>query len=198
MRVDFGYRDTVLRPRAGQVLAVLVIAVCGVGVGGFLLRGDLETLARGLFPLLLIATGAWVLFWQPAVRITPATLELVNPLRTVRVTWPAIEDIETRWSLTVTVAGRRYAAWAAPRESGSSASGPRGAVTVAGRPGPAARPLPPGALAGLLARRQWEEYRDRGLLGSVEGDGVDIRWHATTTAVLAVLVLGALASIAVP
>lgn len=199
--VDFGYRETVLRPRSGQVLAVLVIAVCAVGVVGFAVRGDVRVLLQAVAPLGLVGVGAWALFWRPLVRLGPAELQLVNPLRTVTISWAAVEDIENRWSLVVTALGRQHTAWAAPR-GGAIATGrarrasysraadvgtvPRGADAV---------PVQ-GSLAGTLALRQWQEYRDRGLLGAIEGDGAVTRWHVRTIAVLVLLAVATAASLA--
>jgi hypothetical protein len=199
--VDFGYRETVLRPRAGQVLAALAIAVCAVGVGGFVLRGDLRSFAQAAAPLGFVAVGAWALFWRPSVRLGPAELQLVNPLRTVTITWPAVEDIENRWSLVVRAAGRRHTAWAAPR-GGAIASGRarRASYSRAAEAGTASRSVQDGgagqgSFAGTLAVRQWEEYRDRGLLGAVEGDGVVTRWHVRTIGALVLLAVASVASL---
>jgi hypothetical protein len=194
--MDFGYRETVLRPRVGQVLAVVVTMICALGLVGFALRGDAATLLRAAAPLALIAYGSYALFWVPNVRIGPAEIELVNPLRTIRIAWPAVEDIETRWSLVVTAGNRRYPAWAAPREGGSGALRPSRATSVLSDDGRkrSSRGLPEGALAGAIALRQWEEYRDRGLLGAVEGEGVTVRAHAATAVVLALLAVATIAS----
>ncbi|MGT2424964.1 hypothetical protein [Amnibacterium kyonggiense] len=189
--MDFGYRTVLLRPRASQALAALVIAICAVGVGGFALRDDLPSLVRAVPPLGLVAVGAWALFWRPSVLLEPARLRLVNPLRTVTITWPAVEDIEDRWNLVVTAGGRRHGAWAAPR-TGAIASG-RARRAAYGRAADAASgaragtDAAQGSLAGALAARQWREYRDRGLLGAVEGEGVTTRWHTRTIAALLLL-----------
>jgi hypothetical protein len=195
--MDFGYRETVLRPRFGQGLAVVVAAICAFGLVGFALRGDGATLLRAAAPLALTGFGSYALFWAPRVRITPADIELVNPLRTIRITWPAVEDIETRWSLVVTAGKRRYPAWAAPREGGVArvrpGSRPGSMLSDDARQRMRAN-VPEGALAGAIALRQWQEYRDRGLLGVVEGQGVTVRVHVVTAAVLLVLAVGTLAS----
>jgi hypothetical protein len=198
-RMDFGYRETVLRPRLGQGLAVVVAGICVLGLIGFVLRGDGAMLLRATAPLGLLGFGAYALFWVPSVRITPVDIELVNPLRTVRITWPAVEDVETRWSLVVTAGSRRYTAWAAPREGGSGTIRPSRATSVMSDDGRlrSRRGVPEGALAGAIALRQWQEYRDRGLLGVAEGEGVTVRTHAVTAVVLVLFVVGTIASASV-
>ena len=123
--VDIGVREVVLRSRFGQVLVVLVAAIAVVATVGALLRGDVGFLWHLVPVLALVVVGAWALFWRPAVAITPPDVGFINPLRTVRVTWPAIQDVETRWALTLVTEGGRYTAWAAPRQGGYGAASER-------------------------------------------------------------------------
>ncbi|GMA96275.1 hypothetical protein GCM10025881_30990 [Pseudolysinimonas kribbensis] len=49
-----------------------------------------------------------------------------------------------------------------------------------------------------LVVRQWSSYRDRGLLGAVEGPGVRTRWNIVPVSALAVLVLATVLGAAWP
>lgn len=203
--VDIGVRDVVLRSRFGQVLVVLVAAISVVATTGALLRGDLALVGHLVPTLALVVVGAWALFWRPSIAITPADVELVNVLRTVRVTWPAIQDVETRWALTLVTASGRYTAWAAPRQSGYGAASEqsRRLYGAPSRPERSQlRDLAPGAgvsgLAPALVLAQWRQYRDAGLLGAIEGEGVTTRWHSRTVVALLLLVLLAAGSFAIP
>ena len=198
-------RDVVLRSRFGQVLVVLLAVIAVVATGGTLLRGDIGMLAHLLPTLALVVVGAWALFWRPAGAITPAEVELVNVLRTVRVTWPAIQDVETRWALTLVTASGRYTAWAAPRQGGYSAASEQSRRLYGSASGPdrsQVRDLAPGAgvggLAPALVLAQWRQYRDAGLLVGVEGVGVTTRWHSRTAVTLLLLVLLVVGSLALP
>lgn len=62
----------------------------------------------------LVLWFAWAVLWNPRVEIAPEDVTIVNILRTHRVPFTAIEDVQTRWGLSVTADGRRYPAWAAP------------------------------------------------------------------------------------
>ncbi|NEM90621.1 PH domain-containing protein [Galbitalea soli] len=200
--------DVTLRSRLSRILTVFVVLICVVGEGGFLLRGDYSTGLHAVGPLGLVAFGMYLLYWAPAITITPATVVVVNPLRTWEVTWPAIVDIETRWALTiVTAAASRITVWAAPTPSAAGAatrmrrnvygqavyerSRPAQARRSGGDMTAAQRRELPGSvarLAPLLLTQQWEEYREAGLLGAVEGAGVTRRWHRGAIIVLAALV----------
>lgn len=185
-----GFSETVVRPRGGQVLTVAVAAGCCIPVVGLVSSGDLALLLRLMPVIALVAFGATALFWLPAVRIDPAAVEVRNVLRTTRVTWPAIEDVETRWSLVLVTGSRRVTAWAAPH--GSAVAEARSvrrefrAARVGANPSSAAGRTP-GSLAATLVVQQWHRYRDGGLLGAVEGAGVTTRWHRGTITALAVL-----------
>lgn len=187
-----------LQSRFSRLLTILVITICVVTEIGLVLRGDVNALVRGTAPLAFAALGSYALFWMPLIRITPATVEIVNPTRSYAVTWPAIDDIETRWALTLVTSRGKITAWAAPAQSryGSLSRLRRDSY---GRADYAAEhnrlrhedlPSSVAGLAPMLVIRQWEEYRDAGLLGEIEGEGVTVRWH---TALL--LALGALAAL---
>jgi hypothetical protein len=64
------------------------------------------------------------------------------------------------------------------------------------------RTLNPGtgaaALASTLVLSQWRQYRDQGLLGAVEGEGVTVRWHSGTLVALLLLVLLTAGSFTIP
>jgi hypothetical protein len=205
--VDIGVRDVVLRSRFGQVLVALLAAIALVATGGTLLRGDVGMLAHLVPALALVVVGAWALFWRPAVAITPADVELVNVLRSVRVTWPAIQEVETRWALTLVTAGGRYTAWAAPRQSSYRAGAEEASRLYGSMASTAQRSRPVGNLdpgtgaanlASTLVLTQWRQYRDAGLLGVVEGEGVTTRWHSGTAVALLLLVLLTIGSFALP
>jgi hypothetical protein len=77
--------------------------------------------AMGDHPARAVVTGLWLLaataalaclFWRPAVVVDDAGVELRNLVRDVRVPWPALEVLDTRYTLTLHSGGRRYQSWA--------------------------------------------------------------------------------------
>lgn len=94
-------------------------------------------------------------------------------------------------------------AWAAPapgifaatRVSGSDLRGlPESTYSSDNRIGPGDIPTSDSGLAGYHVRRQWEQYRDAGLLDDegarrIEGTGVETTWHWRYLAILGGLVI---------
>jgi hypothetical protein len=187
-----GPQESVLYPVGSRVLAAVVVAFCLFIEVSLLAYGHLEVTLRATPAVLLVAAGAIVLFWVPRVELSPSELRVVNPLRTHHVTWPAIRDIETRWSLTIDTVRGRLTAWAAPSPGLFSQVGRmrRNAFSVSLNN----QREPRGAeLARHLVMRQWEAYREQGVLGAVEGDGVTTRWNVPAVVTLAVLLAAAVA-----
>ena len=192
VRMAVGPQDTVLYPVGSRVLAVALMAICLVIEVSLVTTAGLEVTLRATPPVLLVAVGAFVLFWAPRVELTPAELVIVNPLRTHRITWPAIRDIETRWSLSLDSVRGRITAWAAP------SPGPLSQLSRlhrdAFRVSLAAKGELHGAeLARSLVLTQWEAYRQDGVLGAVEGRGVTTHWNMPAAVAIVVLALGTLA-----
>ncbi|CAN7322683.1 PH domain-containing protein [Microbacterium sp. LjRoot45] len=105
----------VFRPRGGVILAVVAIVLClAVLVSIVVTDGMLGLLAWG-WPVIAIAWLAWLLYIRPSVTLTDGFIEVVNPVRTHRVPWGDVFDVESRYALTVTTHDKRTVrAWAAP------------------------------------------------------------------------------------
>ncbi len=78
----------------------------------------ISSLALGLVLL-------WLFVVRPCARIRDDGIELVNPLRNVDLTWPAIQEVRSRWALELVVRGRRYTAWGVPADPGRPRHGRR-------------------------------------------------------------------------
>jgi hypothetical protein len=200
--MGLGYRAVVLRSTASRGMAVLVVVACAVAEAAIVAFGDPALMLRGSAPLAFGAVAAWVLFWIPEVRVDPAEVVLVNPLRTVTVRWPAITDVRTRWGLELVTTRGRYSAWAAPR-SGAIGAGRAARLEVRRREVGASTPREAvirdaASAAASIVLRQWESYRDEGLLGAVEGEGVEVRPRTTAIAVLGLLLVAVVAAAFVP
>jgi hypothetical protein len=186
-----GPQETVFAPRFGRVVAVLVAVVCLVTEVSLVSYGHLDALLRGTPAIALFGFGIWTLFWTPLLRLGPARLEVVNPLRTHTVPWNEIREISTRWSLALETSAGSISAWASPAQS------PWGAVgrlhrDALGRPslGPAERNATTSASG--LVHRYWEGYRD----DTAAGAAVTTRWHSATIVVLLVLLVLTITGIA--
>src|SRR4051794_26726255 len=97
----------------------------------------------------LIAVGAALacLFWRPAVLVDDAGVSLRNLVRDVRIPWRSLEEIETRFALTLHAGGRRHQSWAGsapgrPMPSGQWLTGRLGKAADAGGPAPDRHAMP--------------------------------------------------------
>jgi hypothetical protein len=62
----------------------------------------------------LIISLCWALGWFPAVVIEQDAVTLRNILRSRRIPYAAIDEVNTRFGLALVVQGASYSAWAAP------------------------------------------------------------------------------------
>jgi len=179
-------------------MVIVVGAIVLVALVAFVTERNWLGLARGVAPLLLIEYIVYLLFWAPGVTISPAGVTLINIVRSHRVSWPAIQRIETKYALTLHTAIGKYVAWAAPAPgifaaSRATQSDMRGLPESTYGPdkniGPGDIPSSDSGLAGYHVRRQWEQYRDAGLLDRVEGTGVETTWHVRDLVILGALIV---------
>lgn len=110
-----GFRDArTLRPGSS-------LAVGGVGAAcGFALLIPALLAADRNWALISSVVLALVLLWlfivRPCAVIHAEGIRLVNPLRTADLTWPAIEEVRSRWALELFSGGARYTAWGIPAD----------------------------------------------------------------------------------
>lgn len=185
------------RPAFGRGLTI-VMAVAAVVALVFVLATEGVANALLTLPwLCLFVTACWAIFWRPTVIVSDAGVRLVNVTRTIDVPWPALLDVETRYTMTLHTAYGRFGAWAAP------APGAGTALRTSMRSRPARRSddtdgevasSSMGDLAGTssgdaatIVRRRWERLREAGHLDDpqLEFDEPPIRWHWEIGAVVA-------------
>ena len=87
----------------------------------------------GTLLLLAAAGGCWLTLARPAVRMSAAGLQLDNLLREVRMSWPAVDLVESRWNLKIVEpGGEEYSSWAIsasrPKMTGGVTPTPGGAL----------------------------------------------------------------------
>jgi hypothetical protein len=192
------YRPTLTRVLAGCYLVFgvwLLVSVAAVD-------GATAT-ARTLGWLVAVGVVVHAILWRPAVIVDEGGVELVNLVRTVHVPWAALEAVDTRFALTLTADGRRYASWAAsaPGRTGSALRPPgawRASPGQARGAGPQVLPDPrwlPGVVgagrasrdlrsgsgaAAFMVEHGWAGWRDRPpaqrLAEQEAGPVVAVRW----------------------
>lgn len=196
------------RSRFGRALAAFIWVLAGLALVAMLTQGGVQGLVRGAAWALLPALLVWAMFWKPCVIVDDGGVELVNVFRTIRLPWPSITTVDTRWALTLVTAYGKYAAWAAP------AAGPHRGRTLTeldahavpveesetGRQVRASdAPWSPSGEAAIAVRRHWQALRDAGHLDDprLEFDRAPIRWHVGIIVALAGLATWAAVSVLV-
>lgn len=180
------------------MLAVTIVAIGTVGLVALLIQDGVRGLLRyGWWPLLAMAL-AWALFWSPCIRVDASGVQLVNVFRTIRLPWPSILDIDTRWALTIRTAYGSFGAWAAPapgRHSAARATGqdvdhlPGSTFGTGNSVRPSDTLNSSSGQAARVIRSQWEALRDAGHLDNprLEFDRAPVTWHIGTMAALTAL-----------
>lgn len=156
------------------------MAFAAIGLGSLLWGTHWDDLTRFGGPLGLVALAGYAALWLPSVEVSEGGVTLHNVLRTVRLPWTAIEEIDGRYGLRLTTTYGRFTAWAAPAPAGRDRT--RGGDSD----------------ASALVRGQLERLRGLGHLESprLESSEADVTWHVLTIAMglslLAITVAGPL------
>lgn len=193
------FRPVHFSPTFGRVLSVVVALAGIVAVVGFVAVGAWMSLAQAIWPIALLVTAAFAMFWLPSITIQEHEVTVRNVLATHHVPWPAIQRIDTKWALTLYTPRGPIAVWAGPAPSRFSVlSTTRGDALGVAESARAAEgsvrtsdtlDTESGAIADVI-RRRWELLRDDGLLDLPVDDEAfrrDIHWKTIATLVVLVI-----------
>ena len=196
------FAPTSFRPVFGRVISVAMAVIAVLGLAGFIVAGDLLGLLR-MTPLLALLTAlAFVLFWFPRVDVAEHEVTVVNVFQTVHVPWPSIENVDTRFALTLATPEGKVTAWASPAPNryaafGAARGDARLAADAAGaHPRPGDLPSTESGSVAFVIRRHWQDLNEQGLLSAGPEPGAVRRTtHVTTIVVLAVLAVATAAGL---
>jgi hypothetical protein len=153
----------VVRFRSGatRVLGVVTMLVAGIALAALIVAGAWRDVVQLGGPIGLVALVGYAALWAPYVDVSDGGVEMANVLRTVRVPWPAVHEVDGRYGLRLTTAYGKFAAWAAPA--------PRGRDRMQGTDSEAAS----------LVRSRLERLRAQGHLDNprLESDRAAVEWH---------------------
>lgn len=194
----------VLVSRFNRVLAVLIWAATGSLAIGLLVSVQ-DTRLLYLIPCALSALLGWALLWRPRITVADDGLEVVNVTRTIRIPWPALIHMDTKYALTLYTPGRRFPVWSAPAPGATGTlRATRQETAVRSRANGNNSLRRPGDLlstesgaAAEVVRRRWAELQQAGAIetGIADSTPVMSRWHTATLAALAVLTVGTVAAL---
>ena len=108
------------RTSFARAIAVLVGLVCVVAVVAGAFAGPGSLLRPG-WVFGCMGIGAWLVFWRPYVQLSDGEIVMVNLLRSHRIPWVRVTEIDSRWAFTVRTSEGAYSAWAVPGSSGMAA-----------------------------------------------------------------------------
>ena len=157
-----------LRSRSGKVIAVLAIAFSATGVVA-LSTEPLPLLLTKIWIYIWISYCAWLVFWNPSVRVSDSEVVVDNIFRTIRLNWSAIRRIDTKYSLTLETERGVFRAWAAPapsRYAGFMANKseaehlPESSFVGQGLVRPGDLTSSDSGVAAYIIRQNWERLRD--------------------------------------
>jgi hypothetical protein len=104
--------------RPGSAVAsgwILILFFAGFIIQTVIYGGDLITTVAICTAGII---GSYLLFLKPYLLIFDEGIKIVNPTKEIIATWNMVEEIETRYTMSVVIDGTTYYAWAAPAPSG--------------------------------------------------------------------------------
>jgi len=192
-----------LRPAGVRVLAAITWVLLVVFV--VLTSMDDVTSALRFAPFAgLVALVVYAVFWRPCVRVDADGVTLANVVRDVRVPFSRLEDVRTRFALTLETVEGTFTSWASPAPGRTSAMSlsrrDSKGLEAMGQPtdqgvSASAAPNTDSGAAALLVRHRWDVWRDHGGSQVPPDEGRITRtWDVPVVCGLAVL--GALSTLA--
>lgn len=191
------------RPTFGRVLSVVVAALAVLAIGGLIAAGDWTGLLRHGWLYAFVAALAFALFWMPRLDVAEHEVTVRNVFSTAHIPWTAIQNIDTKYALTITTVAGRISVWASPAPNRYAATRATRADARLASDAALGSDVRPGDLPGtasgdaaFVIRQHWNQLVEDGLLDNavVEEGSLrrDIHWTtiAVLTALLGATVLG--------
>ena len=184
-----------LRSRSGKIMAVLAMAFAAVGIFA-LATEPLQVLITKVWIYLWLAYLAWILFWNPSVRVSDSGILVDNIFRQTNLNFSSIRRIDTKYTLALETEKGIIRAWAAPapsRYAGFMASRteaehlPESSFIGQGLVRPGDLTSSDSGVAAYIIRTAWEQLRDTERLN--ETPQVETRWVIWRAVVFVVLSL---------
>jgi len=105
------------RPTSALVMGWVLIAFFAGFVAQSIYYGGLLEAMITILICGTLAFGTYLSFIKPYVAIFDEGIKIVNPTKEITASWDRVEEIETKYSMSIIVDGRNFYAWAAPAPS---------------------------------------------------------------------------------
>ena len=192
-----------LRPNGVRILAATTWVLLAVFLV-LTVRTDAAAALRFTPFAGLVALVVYAVFWRPAVRVDADGVTLANVVRDTRVPFARLEDVRTRFALTLETVEGTFTSWSSPAPGRTSAMSlsrrDSKGLEALGQPtdqgvSASAAPNTDSGAAALLVRHRWDVWREHGGSSEPLDDGRITRtWDVPVLCGLAVL--GALSALA--
>ena len=200
MRSSATDHDVAFHSRFNRVLAIVIWSLEAFLLVSSVITGDFaKDPALAVVPAAFAAIAVWAMLWNPRVVVSDKNVVIVNVLRSIVIPWPALIDVDTKYSLSLRTPRGNYSAWAAPapgrtgvamarraeRRHGSSAQSP----DMGGRERPGDLITTESGEAAYLVRERWHELIESGAVeaGIANSISETVRWHWFLNVVLLLL-----------
>jgi len=107
--------DKVFRPRSNYAWAVVSYLLLGLfALNSIFVGEDAGQSITELGVSAILAVVAYLIWLRPKLVLTETAVEVVNPIQSITIPYAEIEDLETKWALTIIHTKGRTTAWVAP------------------------------------------------------------------------------------
>jgi len=159
---------TVFRSRFGQVFTVATWVILTAAQAPVFFPVDINGIAHSVPLTALLGFSVWAAFWRPALSVDDRGIRIRNVVADYDIEWGAVQQVDTKWGLTIFTAIGKITAWAAPapgRHSAFTASRDQGrflpeSTYLVGTVRPGDLSTSESGAAAAHIRRVWETRRD--------------------------------------
>lgn len=189
-----------LHSRSGRIMASAGFVFALFGITALAIDSWLLVATKS-WVYIWLAYFAWLLFWNPSVKVGEEGVVVDNIFKTHKLNWSAITRIDTKYSLTLETKDRTIQAFGAPapsRYAGFMANRteaehlPESSFVGKGLVRPGDLTSSDSGVAAYIIRSHWEKLRDLNKLNDTSS--VESNWVLWRIAVFVCLSVAAVAS----
>lgn len=189
-----------LHSRSGRIMASAGFVFALFGITALAIDSWLLVATKS-WVYIWLAYFAWLLFWNPSVKVGEEGVVVDNIFKTHKLNWSAITRIDTKYSLTLETKDRTIQAFGAPapsRYAGFMANRteaehlPESSFVGKGLVRPGDLTSSDSGVAAYIIRSHWEKLRDLNKLNDTSS--VESNWVLWRIAVFICLSVAAVAS----
>jgi hypothetical protein len=107
--------EETFRPRSNYAWAVVSYLLLGLfALNSIFVAEDAGQSIVEIGVSAILALVVYLIWLRPRLILTNTSVEVVNPIQSITIPYSEIEDLQTKWALTIVHAKGRTTAWVAP------------------------------------------------------------------------------------